>query len=229
MIRINLLPVRQARKVEAARRDILLGAIGGAIVLVLCMVAWGAAQAHQASVLADVRKVEAEIAAAKADKDAVDEMEKKMGELDKKLAVIEELRTRKIGPVHMLDELAMATPERVTVTTLTEKGGLIELVGVSVSNEVISQFLRALDASPYFEQVFLKDIEASKEVKDRASRSQIPLKKFKLSARFVNPYLAKETDKKAAGDKAVGDKAAGDKAAGDKAPAPAAPAAGGHG
>lgn len=225
MIRINLLPVRQARKLEAVRRDTWIGVAGAVVVLVLCLLVWGGAQARLASVESDVRAVEKEIAAAKADKEAVDEMEKKMAELDKKLSVIEELRTRKIGPVHMLEELAMATPERVTVTTLTEKGGLIELVGVSVSNEVISQFLRALDASPYFEQVFLKDIEASKDKgTSKSGRSQVALKKFKLSARFVNPYAKPEPKKE--------EKPAAKAPAAGAAPAPtdaaAAPAAGGH-
>ena len=92
----------------------------------------------------------------------------------------------------MLEELATATPNRLFVTSLSEKGGDVALEGLSVSNEVISQFLRALDASPYFEAVFLKDIEAEKE---RDSKKNTPVsvtvKKFKLSARSVNPNAPK--------------------------------------
>jgi Tfp pilus assembly protein PilN len=120
----------------------------------------------------------------------VDEMEKFKGELERKLAVIDELRAKKAGPVRMIDEIAVATPEKLFITKLEEDAGEVKLEGVSVSNDVISNFLRALDASPYFESVFLVDIEAMPADKNMS----VTLKTFKLTARLVTPPADKTAD-----------------------------------
>lgn len=180
MIRINLLPVRQTRKLEAARLELGLAIFGGVVVVVLSLAAWGATSLQLASVRDDNKVLQAEIDRLAADVAKVDEMEKFKAELERKLAVIADLRTRKSGPVRMIDELAGATPDKLFVTGLEEKGGQIEITGVSVSNDVISQFLRSLDASDYFEQVYLQDIEAMPPEKNLS----VTLKKFVLTARF---------------------------------------------
>lgn len=208
MIRINLLPVRQTRKVEALRRELTVGAVIGAIILAVCMLFYIGARVQMAAVGAKNQALQAEIGKLQEDVKRVDEMEKFKQELEKKLAVIAELRSRKSGPVHMLDDLAIATPEKLTIKSLTENSGNITITGVAVSNEVISQFLRALDNSEYFEQVYLVDIEAKAE-----KGVNIVMKAFKLTAKMSNPEL----DKAKAAAKGKG----GDKAA----PAPAAPAA----
>jgi type IV pilus assembly protein PilN len=183
MIRINLLPVRQTRKLEAARFELGLTIAGGVLVVVLSLAAWGAASLRLASVEDENRLLQAEIDRLAADVAKVDEMEKFKAELERKLAVIAELRLRKSGPVRMIDELALATPEKLFLTELTEEEGEIELKGVSVSNDVISNFLRALEASAYFERVFLVDIEALPPEKNLS----VTLKKFHVTAKFAAP------------------------------------------
>jgi type IV pilus assembly protein PilN len=186
MIRINLLPVRQTRKLEAARLELTLAIAGGLLVTVLSGATWAlftwqlsATQDENAALQAEIDRLAADVA-------KVDEMEKFKAELERKLAVIQGLRDKKAGPVHMLDEIAVATPEKLFVTSVKEKSGQLQLAGVSVSNDVISQFLRALDDSPYFEGVYLEDIEAMPPEKNLS----ITLKKFKLTAKLVTPPTA---------------------------------------
>ena len=214
MIRINLLPVRQARKLEAARREVMLILAVGGAVLFACLAGWGLAQGRLATIDAQNAALQQEIDSLAADVKKVDEMEKFKEELERKLNVISELRDRKNGPVRMIDELSMATPERLQLTQLEEQGGNIKIQGLSVSNEIISQFLRALDASPYFDNVYLENIEAKAEQKD----SPVPVKSFALSARLVTP---KPEEKPAPGAAPAAPAAPTDPAA------PAAPPAGG--
>ncbi|MFZ5475339.1 MAG: PilN domain-containing protein [Myxococcota bacterium] len=194
MIRINLLPVRQTRKMEAARREFVLAVTGGVLTVLLVAGVWSFFKVRQGQLEQENAALQAEIDRLAADVARVDEMEKFKAELERKLGVIGQLRDAKAGPVHMLDDLANATPERLFLTEIEERGGEIALTGVAVTNEVISQFLRALDASPYFESVYLQDIEAMPPEKNLS----VTLKKFKLTARLVTPKPVEKKDAPAA-------------------------------
>jgi type IV pilus assembly protein PilN len=183
MIRINLLPVRQTRKLEAARLELGLAVAGGVAVFLFSLATWGFFTLQLASIRGENKVLQGEIDRLAADVAKVDEMEKFKAEFERKLTVIDDLRKTKSGPVRMLDEIATATPERLYITQLEEKAGALQVSGVSVSNDVISQFLRALEGSAYFEQVFLQDIEALPAEKNLS----VTLKKFKLTAKMIAP------------------------------------------
>jgi len=220
MIRINLLPVRQTRKLEAARLEFTLAILGGLVVTVLSGATWALFTWQLSSTQDQNAALQAEIDRLAADVAKVDEMEKFKAELERKLAVIQGLRNKKAGPVHMLDEIAIATPEKLFVTSVKEKGGQLQLAGVSVSNDVISQFLRALDDSSYFEGVYLEDIEAMPPEKNLS----ITLKKFKLTAKLVTPPTAIAAA--APAPEGAADPAGATPAPPAAAPAPAAPVEG---
>jgi type IV pilus assembly protein PilN len=190
MIRINLLPIRQTRKIEAVRRELYVAGALGFVIVLGCFAVWGLAQFRLSMVETDNSRLQAEITRLDEDVKKVDEMEKFKAELEKKLEVIADLRRKKTGPVHMMEEIANATPDKLQLTDLSEKDGAMKIAGISVSNEVISQFLRALDLSIYFEAVYLQDIESEKE-----KNASVPLKKFSLTARLVSPSKKKEERK----------------------------------
>jgi type IV pilus assembly protein PilN len=226
MIRINLLPVRQTRKIEAARRELVLALAGGGVVLVCAAAAWAFFYLQLSSLKEGNIRLQNEIDQLAADVKMVDELEKFKAELQRKLSVIDDLRAQKTGPVHMLDDLSTATPDKLQLTLLDTTGSDLKLEGVSVGNDQISQFLRQLDASPYFEQVYLQDIEQTTPDKNTGAT----YKSFKLTAKLVSPKSGAATDAAASGDtKAAGDGSApaGKDAAGTKdgAAAPAKDAA----
>ena len=189
MIRINLLPVRQTRKIEALRREVALAGILGAAIVGGCLFIWAGLGIRLSAVNADNTRLEGEIAKLAEDVKKVDEMEKFKAELEKKLGVIANLRARKSGPAHVLDELALAAPEKLQLTKVAESAGSVTILGTAVSNEIISQFLRALEASAYFEQVYLQNIEATDSARAGATSSSIVVKEFSLTAKLANPEL----------------------------------------
>lgn len=222
MIRINLLPVRQTRKIEALRREVALAGILGAAIIGGCLFVWAGLGIRLSAVNADNTRLEAEIAKLAEDVKKVDEMEKFKSELEKKLSVIANLRARKSGPAHVLDELALAAPEKLQLTRVTEDSGAITILGTAVSNEIISQFLRALEASAYFEQVYLQNIEAAESNKNNSTASSVVVKEFSLTAKLANP----EIEALEAGTKGKKRKLAtppGDAPAGEAPPAGGAP------
>jgi type IV pilus assembly protein PilN len=107
-------------------------------------------------------------------------MEELKADLERKLGVIKQLKANKTGPVHMLDQLSEATPEKLQLISLDEKQGKIQLTGVAVNNEVISQFMSNLERSEYFTDVFLNEI-------DQSEKDGVKLKDFSIRSRLVVP------------------------------------------
>lgn len=185
MIRINLLPVRTSRRLEAVRQELILGGLGIGLLVILC----GVVFMYQSAQANELRRANARL---QEDLDnlviivsRVDEVEKINDELRRKLSVIGNLQASKTGPVHMLDELSAATPEKLYVTTLVEDAGRLMLGGNAASNEVISQFLINLEKTNWFEDVYLISI-------DQVSVNEYDLKDFEVSARVVVPSIVKE-------------------------------------
>ena len=183
MIRINLLPVRTSRRLEAVRQELILGGIGIGLLVLLCGVVFmfQSAQANElrrtnARLQEDLDNLRLIVA-------RVDEVEKINDELRRKLSVIGNLQASKTGPVHMLDELSAATPEKLYVTNLVEESGRLILAGNAASNEVISQFLINLEKTNWFEDVYLISI-------DQVQINEYDLKNFEISARVVVPTIA---------------------------------------
>lgn len=168
MIKINLLPVRQTRKAEALRRETVLAAFVGAVVLGGCLFLYAGLNIELATYTSENAKLDQEITRLSEEAKAVDDMAAKKEALQRKLTVIDDLRSKKTGPAHMLDELALAAPEKLQLTDVKEHGGAMDINGVAVTNEVISEFLRALEDSEYFEQVYLQNIE-SVDAKDASN------------------------------------------------------------
>lgn len=95
-----------------------------------------------------------------------------IGQLDKQLAelkelrtlidgivarknVIESLRARRVEPVLLFDELPRRLPEATFLESLERRDALVTLRGVSQSNARVSETMRSLDASPHLTDVRL--------------------------------------------------------------------------
>lgn len=144
MIRINLLPVRAVKKKEMGRQIlalfalVLLGAGGGNYV-------WYSGRAEERD------KNQQGIVATKA---RIAELDKVIGEVkninsrkadvEKKLAVLDNLRKGRSGPVRMLDALASATPKRLWLKAFDEDKGKVKLTGSAVSHDEVAEYMRGL-------------------------------------------------------------------------------------
>ncbi len=180
MIRINLLPVRTTKRQEAVRGQLLMagtGAIALAVVLVLFHMVM---ITRVATAESDVRELKTEVDRMKTIAAQAEQAEKLKDDLQRKLDVIKRLKANRTGPVRMLDELADATPEKLTIKSLDENKRRLRISGISVSNEVISQFLSNLEQSEYFEDVYLNSIEQS-------DKDNVSIKVFSVTARLVVP------------------------------------------
>ena len=180
MIRINLLPVREARRKADVQSQLLLVAASAAVSLVL---AFGVHQFVRAELSATKQRTAAlnqQLTQFKPQQDQVEAFKAKKADIQQKLSVIERLERSRSGPVHILDELASRTPERVWLTTLSATGGKIQLEGMSLDNELVALFLTALNDSPYFANVELKETELK-------TVDELKLNTFKIVAQLESP------------------------------------------
>jgi type IV pilus assembly protein PilN len=180
MIRINLLPLRSSKRQESVRNELFLGGLGALGLIGLLIVAHVFVLARVNSAKADNASLKDEIARKQAIVAEVDEQEKLKIDLKRKLDVIARLRANKVGPVHMLDELAIATPEKLFLTAIDQDDKILKITGEAVTNEIISEFLSKLESSVYFTDVYLNQI-------DQVDRKGVKLKNFSVSAKLVVP------------------------------------------
>lgn len=180
MIKINLLPVRAARKKEAVQRHLVLFIAGLLTVFLVGFVMFSGKKGELTDIEKTNKLLVDEIENLKKIIGEVDEYKEQEALLERKLGVIRTLKANKTGPVHMLDELASRIPEKLWMTNLEEVDGRVTLEGVSINNEVIATFMSRMEDSIYFSEVYLVSIE-------RENLEDLNLKRFTITSRLVVP------------------------------------------
>jgi type IV pilus assembly protein PilN len=156
MIKINLLPVRAAKKREFGRQQIVLFGL----ILVLAgfgnwfwynkvdseLTALDQRIAQTRAEIAQLEKTIGEVKSIKEDKKA----------LEDKLKILDTLKRGRTGPVKVMDELATLIPQRVWLTEYSESGGSVTMNGQAAAYEDLSAFSKKLKASVHFTNITIK-------------------------------------------------------------------------
>ena len=190
MIRINLLPVREARR-RAGRRQIalIMGAVVG-LALLICVGLHVTVVATLASERTALEGAQGERAKLQTALDKISSFRKQAESIESKLAVIEKLETSRSGPVRILDEIATRLPERVWLTRLRLAGDRLELEGLSLDNEIIAAFMTGLERSDFLTGVELAETRLQ-------TVSGVKVNAFKISCRRTSGGRAKKADSSA--------------------------------
>lgn len=162
MIRINLLPVRAARRKENIRQQISIFLLSIFLVLVV-MVYLTIHLGREISYLnAKVEQAQQELTVLQVKSKKADEIKAKLEKLEAKLRIIETLEANRFGPVRIMDALtSLVVAEKMWLTSMSESDGKMNLVGVAMDNKTIADFMKRVERSPYFEGV---DLITSKQV-----------------------------------------------------------------
>lgn len=155
MIRINLLPARKTKQRETVQQQLLAFAAVLCITIVGCVGWWkwkdNEVQERNKIISAkneELKQLEKIIG-------EVNEFTTTKKELEEKLAVIQDLKKGKTGPVRAMDDLASEIPKRVWLEKVEEKGGAVTFEGKAIDNEDVSAFMKALEKSKYFQNIQL--------------------------------------------------------------------------
>lgn len=162
MIRINLLPAREARRRGELRRQLQV-----AVVVVLLAVAggvWGytTQNSNLEERQQELARVEEEIKRLEAIIKEVQQFETKKAQLDKKVGAIEEIKVKQRRPARLLDDISRSLPEQMWLISVKDTGGGMQISGKSFDNVGIAAFMENLERSPSFGSVEL--VESKSEL-----------------------------------------------------------------
>ena len=195
MIRINLLPIGRRPVEEKIRKEITVFFL--LIFFSLSVMVYFHIDHTRTikQITAEKKTVDSEIRRYQDRQRQLQELQEKHKMLEQKLGVIEQLRRNRDLQVRVLDQLAILVPtDKLWIKTLTQKGNTLTLTGVARGNEVIAQFMEALEKSPYIDAngVVLKQ---SRQVKIQGFK----LKNFNLTAEVIVPAPAKKAPQEKGG------------------------------
>ena len=170
MIKINLIAESQKGKSreKSAPRLEGTGALGqnvlmiGVVVLATLVVGW-----RWYTLAGDHRRLVSDIARAEAEKERLQAIIKK-GEdykakkdlLQRKIALVSQLKKNQSGPVHLLDEISKQLPDFRWLDNMSEAGWQIQIMGKATTYNAVSNFYNNLNGSRYFQNVVLGPISA---------------------------------------------------------------------
>jgi type IV pilus assembly protein PilN len=161
MIRINLLPWREARrKAHNLQFYILMGMVAGlAASIVLLVHGYYATristQTERNRFLKDENtKLDKEI-------DEIKKLKEEIQALLSRKQVIETLQADRAQTVYLLEQLVRQTPDGVYLKSIRQTGAKVNLTGYAQSNARVSTLMRNLEASPYLENPDLVEIKVA--------------------------------------------------------------------
>jgi type IV pilus assembly protein PilN len=200
MIRINLLPHREAKRKQKRAAFAALLALGGLLGAAMVLMVGG----YNASVIATQNQRNDVLKQANA------ELDKKISKIANLKAEIEALKARQQAvedlqgdrnqPVYLLDELARQMPEGVYLKSFKQDGQRVLLGGVAQSQERVAELLRNLASnSPWLERPDLTEVKAATLALSKTGRKVV---EFTLGVSIKRTREKDDTAKPGAGAKA---------------------------
>jgi type IV pilus assembly protein PilN len=162
MIRINLLPHREAKRKQKQTAFAALLALGGLLggALVLMVGAYNASQIstqNQRNQVLKQANAELDVKIKK-----IANLKSEIEALKARQQAVEDLQGDRNQPVYLLDELVRQTPEGVYLKSFKQDGQKVLLSGVAQSQERVAELLRNLSGnSPWLERPDLAEVRAA--------------------------------------------------------------------
>ena len=158
MIRINLI-AGERRAAKAPGKTFQIGqkiTVAGSLLLVITALAlgwrfWANRQAEE--------QMANDIAAARREETRLSEVLKQVSDfeaqravLQKRVALIDELRKGQSAPVHMIDQISRSLPEMTWLTSVKQEAYDVTIVGRCTTLTALSDFVGNLEATRYFKR-----------------------------------------------------------------------------
>jgi len=181
LIRINLLPIQEFRRVSRLKKQIVIYAVSVAACVVLMAVVYLQAAGGLAQLRADEEALTTREAALRTKVKKVDALNKEEEGLQLKLNVIADLEAQRKGPVRILDEVSRQIPvNRAWLVHLNKSGSNLTLKGVAMDNETVADFIENLKTLKRIESL----LKALEELDDLLARAEQLKKLDELKARI---------------------------------------------
>jgi type IV pilus assembly protein PilN len=193
MIRINLLPHREAKRKQKQAAFAAMLALGGLLGAALVLIVGG----YNASVIATQNQRNQVLKSANAELDGkikkIANLKAEIEALKARQQAVEDLQGDRNQPVYLLDELVRQTPEGVYLKSFKQDGQKVLLMGVAQSQERVAELLRNLSGnSPWLERPDLTEVRAATLDKSKTGRKVV---EFTLNVSIKRARENEETAK----------------------------------
>ncbi|MCC2957883.1 PilN domain-containing protein [Massilia sp. IC2-477] len=173
MIRINLLPHREAKRKQKQAAFVAMLAAGGVAgaAVVLLVGAWNASRIA----VQNERNLVLKTASAELDKKIgeIKTLKEEIEALKARQQAVEDLQGDRNQPVYLLDELVRQTPEGVYLKSFRQEGQKVTLNGYAQSQERVAELLRNVSGtSPWLERPNLTEVKVSSLDKDKSKNGR---------------------------------------------------------
>lgn len=159
MIRINLLAVERSagrKKASAGVTAAQRVTIGAALILLSTVVGIGwwfwSLRTESLQLDEEIKRAEVEAQQLRSVLAQVQRFEAERARLQQRVTLIEQLRKGQTGPVHILDEVSRALPERLWLVSMSQRGADFTVEGRTTSLTGVSDFVANLEASQWFKR-----------------------------------------------------------------------------
>jgi type IV pilus assembly protein PilN len=193
MIRINLLPHREAKRKQKQTAFAAMLALGGLTGAALVLMVGG----YNASRIATQNQRNQVLQDANAELDTsikkIANLKAEIEGLKARQQAVEDLQGDRNQPVYLLDELVRQTPEGVYLKSFKQDGQKVLLNGVAQSQERVAELLRNLSGnSPWLERPDLTEVRAATLEKSKTGRKVV---EFTLNVAIKRAREKEETAK----------------------------------
>lgn len=181
MIRINLLGEEADNSVKIFLHTVgLSGSL--ALVLLGCFIFHNSVLGHLEEVEQEASFSETTLEKLREKTKRVENLQEAKKLLKEKLTTIARLKLKKTGPVHIVDDLTAAIPERAWMTGIQSKNDGLQFEGIALDPQTVSSFMSKLEESKWFSTV---ELVYSSQVIDK--ERDFPLHKFAILVNLKNP------------------------------------------
>ncbi|MND51590.1 Fimbrial assembly protein (PilN) [compost metagenome] len=174
MARINLLPWRDELR-EKRKKEFIAICIGAALIGVLAVaLAWF----YYNHKLEDQEQANQLITSTNQNLDvqlkSLEGLEKQRDAIIERMKLIQGLQGQRPIAVRLIDEMVRVTPTNLYITKFARTGDKFTIEGKAESPNTVAEFLRNLEASPWYRNAFMNSFLAVEEKKDKAPSSVVP-------------------------------------------------------
>lgn len=169
MIRINLLPHREAKRKARRQQFYSLAGLVAALAVVIIVLVFSVISGYISSQEEENAFLKQEVATLDKQIEQIKRLKEQTQALLARKQVIESLQLDRAEPVLLLSELAKQVPDGVYLKLMKQEGQKVTLGGYAQSNARVSTLMRNLEASPWLERPALIEIKAVDVNKRRLS------------------------------------------------------------
>jgi type IV pilus assembly protein PilN len=190
MIRINLLSAHQIQRDKNGQWLMRGGLLALSVLLAAMLVAYWMLGSQIRHLKQEKETLEQQTGQAAALQREIKELKEKKEAFANRLTLLQNLEKERHGPVRLFEILTTILPaEQLWITTLKENGPEIRIDGMALSNEILAEFMKRLEASAFFKQVDL--IQSA-----QGTYKDLKTKQFSISAWTQAPAPLPEPEKK---------------------------------